>query len=100
LNATEALECNLVHYIHSQETVRSEALKYCEHLCSLPIGSDQLVRRIVKDDLIDVLKKVNKDECDECEKKWVCKESFHAIALYLESRNMRAAGMILRCHIH
>jgi len=96
LNAIEALECNLIHYIHSQETVRSEALKYCEHLCSLPIGSDQLIRRIVRDNLVEVLKKVNKDECDECEKKWVCKESFHAIALYLESRNMRAAGMILR----
>jgi enoyl-CoA hydratase/carnithine racemase len=96
LTAIEALECNLVHYIYSQETVRSEAYKYCEYLCSLPEGSDQLTRKIVKDNLVDILKQVNKDECDECEKKWVSKECFHAVALYLESRNMRAAGMLLR----
>lgn len=96
LNAEEAMDVNLVDYVYSQDTVKSEALKYCEYLCSLPLDSDQLKRRIIKDDLIDILRNVNKMECEELERKCVSKESFHAIALYLESRNMRAYGMILR----
>ena len=96
LTASEALKCGLVQHVYPPLEVLKEAEVYALHLASHPFGANELTRRIVKDDLIEILKKVNSDECDECEKKWVCKKSFSAIAIYLESRNMNTAAFILR----
>lgn len=96
LSASEALECRLVQYIYSPQDVQNEAEKYALVLASHPSGAEELTRRIEKDNLVEILKKVNEKECIECEKKWVCKKSFSAIASYLESRNMNASALVLR----
>ena len=97
LTAEEALLCGLVQHIHPPLEVFAEAEKHCLSLAAEPFGSERLKRRVQRDNLVETLKIVNKKECDECEKKWVCRESFAAIAVYLESRNMKGAAMILRC---
>lgn len=97
LTADEALKYGLVQHVYPPSEVKAEAEKYCLELARLPFGSHELQRKIQSGNLVEILKKVNKEECDECEKKWVCHKSFAAIAKYLESRNMNAAAFILRC---
>ena len=96
ITASEALQSGLVHYVYPPNEVRERAEEYCMELVTYPVGSEKLKRFIEQKGLVDILKKVNEEECNECEKKWVCKESFAAIATYLESRKMYAAAYILR----
>lgn len=96
LTATEAMESGLVQNIFPSKELMPFAEKFCLELADKPSKSLELERRIVAKDLVDILKKVNAEECDECEKKWVCKESFSKIAEYLQSRNMKSAALTLR----
>lgn len=96
ITASEALQSGLIHYVYPANEVRERAEEYCLELATLPHGSEKLKRLIEQKHLVDILRKVNNDECDECEKKWVCKESFAAIAVYLQSRKMYTAAFILR----
>lgn len=96
LTATEAMESGLVQNIFPSKELMPFAEKFCLELAGKPSKSLELERNIVAKDLVDILKKVNAEECDECEKKWVCKESFSKIAEYLQSRNMKSAAFTLR----
>jgi enoyl-CoA hydratase/carnithine racemase len=96
ITAMEALQSGLVHYVYPPNEVRERAEEYCMELTKYPFGSEKLNRLIVQKGLVDILKTVNEKECDECEKKWVCQESFAAIATYLQSRKMYTAAFILR----
>lgn len=96
LTAKEAMQSGLVHSIYSSEELRPSVEKFCLELAERPSKSTELEKQIVVKNLVEILKKVNAEECDECEKKWVCKESFAKIAEYLQSRNMRGAALTLR----
>ena len=96
LTAQEAMQSGLVHEIFSSEELRPSVEKFCLELAERPLKSPKLEKQIVEKNLVEILKKVNAKECDECEKKWVCKESFAKIAEYLQSRNMRSAALTLR----
>ena len=96
LTAQQALAAGLVDFVYPANEVISKAQEYSMTLAALPSNSEQLKKRIVKLNIVDILKKVNEEECKECEKKWVCKESFAAMATYMESRGMRAPATILR----
>jgi enoyl-CoA hydratase/carnithine racemase len=96
ITASEALQSGFVHYVYPPNEVRGRAEEYCMELTKSPLGSEKLNRLIVQKGLVDILKTVNEKECDECEKKWVCQESFAAIATYLQSRKMYTAAFILR----
>jgi hypothetical protein len=54
------------------------------------------VRSIVRQGLVEVLRRVNHDEVAVLERKWVSKECFAALAQYLSSRNMHSAAFVLR----
>lgn len=96
LTADQALAAGLVDFVYPANEVISKAQEYSTTLAALPSNSEQLKKRIVKLNIVEILKKVNEEECKECEKKWVCKESFAAMATYMESRGMRAPATILR----
>ena len=96
LTATEAMESGLVNKIFPSDELRPYVEKFCLELADKPSKSVELEKRIVAKNLVEILKKVNAVECDECEKKWICKESFAKIAEYLQSRNMKTAALTLR----
>ena len=96
LTAIDAMQCGLVHNVFSSKELRPYVEKFCLDLADKPSKSPELEKKIVAKNLVEILKKVNAVECDECEKKWVCKESFAKIAEYLQSRNMRSAALTLR----
>jgi hypothetical protein len=54
------------------------------------------VRYIIAEKLVDILKTVNKKECDVLSKKIISKECFFQLANYLEKKNMKFAAFILR----
>ncbi len=100
LDANEAMACGLVHQVSAKESLEADAVAYCRELAALPAGSPQLVREIIRDDLVAKLRVVNCAECEVLERKWVSKECFQALAKFLESRNMKMAAMFLRSVHH
>ena len=99
LSAQEALKYGLVHCIVPEATIAEVVTQYCKHISTLPSNSEELTRRIKKENLLDKLKEVNLAECDELEKAVVSRKCFTALAKYLESRNMRSAAFMMRCVI-
>eukprot|EP01041_Mallomonas_annulata_P006673 gene6673-13513_t len=96
LNAEEAHKYGLIHEVHSPEALMTAAIAHCEKLAALPIGSEELKRYIIKENLVEKLHAVNKEECAILEKKWVSPECFNALAAFLDSRNMRTQATMLR----
>lgn len=96
LSAEEALQYRLVHEVCSPDNLLASAMLRCEQLAAMPPCSPELQRKIVTEGLVDKLKKVNVEECEILEKKWVSKECFAALAAYLSSRNLHVAAFVLR----
>jgi enoyl-CoA hydratase/carnithine racemase len=97
LNAQDALRHGLVHCIVPEATIAEVVTKYCKHIATLPPDSEELTKRIKKENLLEILKEVNLKECDELEKAVVSRKCFTALAKYLESRNMKSAAFMMRC---
>jgi peroxisomal 3,2-trans-enoyl-CoA isomerase len=96
LSATEALDCGFVYSVQPFDQVENVAYEYCKSIAILPSNSKELIRYIVSEKLVDILKNVNKKECEILGKKIVSKECFLALACYLENKNMKMAAFILR----
>lgn len=96
LSAEQALAKGLVHQTESPAALMSAALSYCKALAALPAGSERLARRIVREGLVQELRRVNEEECAVLERKWVSRECFAALAAYLWSRKMYPAALLLR----
>jgi hypothetical protein len=76
--------------------IREVVLKYCHLIASLDITDSERIKTIAKENLKEKLIKVNFIECEELQKCVVSKKCFTALIAYLESRNMRIAGLMLR----
>ena len=94
--AEDALKSGLVKEVVPEAELLLRSLKYCEELAALPSESEKLVRRLKRENLIEKLHEVNKQECDECQRTWICKESFNALSKYLLSRKMYSAAVVLQ----
>jgi peroxisomal 3,2-trans-enoyl-CoA isomerase len=97
LSSKEALEFGLVQSLHAnaEETINS-AMDYARKLAAKPNGSEELVRRIQREGIVAELERVNLEECDVLQCKWISRECFEALARYLESRKMKIAAFMLR----
>jgi len=89
-------ECNFAHDIVPRGKLYETALGYCKYLAAQEPGSPELIRPIIRLNLINKLRLVNREECDICEKKWVSYDCFKALSAYLESRKMYSAALVLK----
>lgn len=96
LSAQEALVTGLIHDVLPADQVLPAAMAHCEYLVSKSARAGERQRTIVKEGLVQKLQAVNAAEMDECEIAWISKESFGALAKYLESRKAWAPAMVLR----
>ena len=98
LTADDAKRCKLVKEIYeTTEDLNQHAMKYCEELVKLPDHAPEGIRFTEKDTkLLKCLQQINKEECDELERRWVSKDCFEALACFLEKRKMRLAAGVLR----
>ena len=95
MNVFEAYNARLVHSVHQPSRVLTAAQDYCRELCNLPHNSFESIRPIIRENLVEILREVNRRECAACEKSWVSSESFDAISKYLLSRGMYAPAICL-----
>mmetsp|Transcript_18027 Transcript_18027/g.17349 ORF Transcript_18027/g.17349 Transcript_18027/m.17349 type:complete len:320 (-) Transcript_18027:613-1572(-) len=96
LSSEEALKCGLVHCIVPDAKIKEVVLKYCHLIASLDITDSERIKTVAKENLKEKLIEVNFNECEELQKCVVSKKCFTALIAYLESRNMRIAGLMLR----
>ena len=99
LNSNDAINCKLVHCIVDDKNIIDIVTKYCQHISSLEKNNPELIRTMKKENIIDKLHEINFQECEELEKMVVGKKCFSALAKYLDSRNMKVAGFMLRYNL-
>jgi peroxisomal 3,2-trans-enoyl-CoA isomerase len=98
LDAKEALACGLVHSLHPQESVEAFAMAYCRELALLSPHEVGLSRSTLRKQpgMETRLREVNRAECEVLQKKWVSKECFAALIMFLDNRKLILAAGFLR----
>lgn len=86
ISAQEALQYGLVHEIYdSPKTVLDSATKYCRDLAELPVAIRTSHRFTMHEDLVTILKEVNRNECAELQRRMESVENIENMKTYILS---------------
>jgi enoyl-CoA hydratase/carnithine racemase len=94
LSGEEAVEFGLVDaLVDSRDELLSTAVTEAQNLAKDPTSSSRYQQRLQdRQALVDT----NSQECNVLQKAWVSARCFKALAKFLDSRNMKAAALVLK----